>query len=286
MNIMIVGCGKVGVRLARILTEDGHDVSIIARSAAEVEKNLENDFSGSILCGVPIDQDNLKKAGIETCDVVCAVTDDDNTNIMVAQLAKELYGIEKVISRILDPERGDIFAHFGLETVCPTRLTVEAITSALKPVPDDRYLERYLRLYRTAKQFGITVVQENVCYCKSKSIEFLTKMSRELGDEVRFVIDLKQARRSGVDPFLLLNALGNKVIQLHVSDGNKECDCLPVGEGDFDFDRLMKHLQSLSYNGALVVELYRNNYEGYDELVHSANRLSRFASAYNFQISP
>ncbi len=140
MNIMIVGCGKVGVRLARILTEDGHDVSIIARSAAEVEKNLENDFSGSILCGVPIDQDNLKKAGIETCDVVCAVTDDDNTNIMVAQLAKELYGIEKVISRILDPERGDIFAHFGLETVCPTRLTVEAITSALKPVPDDRYL--------------------------------------------------------------------------------------------------------------------------------------------------
>ncbi len=153
-------------------------------------------------------------------------------------------------------------------------------------VPDDRYLERYLRLYRTAKQFGITVVQENVCYCKSKSIEFLTKMSRELGDEVRFVIDLKQARRSGVDPFLLLNALGNKVIHLHVSDGNKECDCLPVGEGDFDFDRLMKHLQSLSYNGALVVELYRNNYEGYDELVHSANRLSRFASAYNFQISP
>lgn len=140
MNILIVGCGKVGAKLAMTLTNEGHDVSIIARSNAEADKQLDNAFTGSLLCGVPIDQDNLKKAGIETCDVVCAVTDDDNTNIMVAQLAKEVYKVEKVISRILDPERGDIFAHFGLETVCPTRLTVEAICSALKPIPDDKYL--------------------------------------------------------------------------------------------------------------------------------------------------
>lgn len=140
MNILVVGCGKVGARLAMRLQEDEHDVSIIARSNAEAEKQLDAAFSGSLLCGVPIDQDNLKKAGMETCDVCCAVTDDDNTNIMVAQLAKEVYGVKKVISRVMDPERGDIFAHFGLETVCPTRLTVEAICSALKPVPEDKYL--------------------------------------------------------------------------------------------------------------------------------------------------
>lgn len=140
MNILVVGCGKVGSSLAQVLTDDGHDVSIIARTNAEAELQLGSDFKGSVLCGVPIDQDNLKKAGIETCDVVCAVTDDDNTNIMVAQLAKEVYGVEKIISRILDPERGDIFAHFGLETVCPTKLTVEAICSAIKPVPEDKYI--------------------------------------------------------------------------------------------------------------------------------------------------
>lgn len=84
--------------------------------------------------------DNLKKAGIESCDVVCAVTDDDNTNIMVSQLAKEVYGVKKVVSRILDPERGDIFAHFGLETVCPTKLTVEAICSAIKPMLEEKYV--------------------------------------------------------------------------------------------------------------------------------------------------
>ena len=140
MNVLVVGCGKVGSRLAALLVEEGMDVSIIARTTAEAETMLDPDFKGSLLCGVPIDQDNLKKAGIESCDVVCAVTDDDNTNIMVAQLAKEVYGVGKVISRILDPERGDIFAHFGLETVCPTKLTVEAICSAIKPMLEEKYI--------------------------------------------------------------------------------------------------------------------------------------------------
>ena len=140
MNVLVVGCGKVGSRLATMLVEEDMDVSIIARTSAEAETMLDPDFKGSLLCGVPIDQDNLKKAGIESCDVVCAVTDDDNTNIMVAQLAKEVYGVGKVISRILDPERGDIFAHFGLETVCPTKLTVEAICSAIKPMLEEKYI--------------------------------------------------------------------------------------------------------------------------------------------------
>ena len=140
MNVLVVGCGKVGSRLANTLGEEGIDVSIIARTSAEADKMLDPDFKGSLLCGVPIDQDNLKKAGIESCDVVCAVTDDDNTNIMVSQLAKEVYGVKKVVSRILDPERGDIFAHFGLETVCPTKLTVEAICSAIKPMLEEKYV--------------------------------------------------------------------------------------------------------------------------------------------------
>ncbi len=140
MNILIIGCGKVGSQLALTLIEDGHDVSVIANDMREVENNLTSDFNGNVLCGVAIDQDNLKKAGIESCDVVCAVTTDDNTNIMVSQLAKEIYGVKKVISRIIDPERSHIFNHFGIETICPTILTAQAISSAIKPVVADKYL--------------------------------------------------------------------------------------------------------------------------------------------------
>ena len=91
-------------------------------------------------------------------------------------------------------------------------------------VPDERYMERYLRLFRLAKEFGVTVAQENICYCKSSSVRFIEDMIGQLGDEVRFVVDLKQARRSNVDPFRLLDIIGDKVVHLHVSDGNAGCD--------------------------------------------------------------
>ena len=91
-------------------------------------------------------------------------------------------------------------------------------------VPDERYMERYLRLFRLAKEFGVTVAQENICYCKSSSVRFIEDMIGQLGDEVRFVVDLKQARRSNVDPFRLLDIIGDKVVHLHVSDGDAGCD--------------------------------------------------------------
>ncbi len=130
MNILIVGCGKVGSQLASTLSEEGHDVSVIDRN----EKNLEllsDDYSGMTTVGVPIDQDVLKKAGIESCDAVAAVSQDDNVNIMCSQLARELFHVPSVLARIYDPRREDVFSHFGLHTVCPTNLTVGAIRSAL-----------------------------------------------------------------------------------------------------------------------------------------------------------
>ncbi len=133
MNILIIGCGKVGSRLAFTLSQEGHDVSIIDQN----EENfllLDSDYSGLTTCGIPIDQDVLKRAGIENCDAVMAVSQNDNINIMVCQLAKEVFHIDKVIARIYDPSREDVFSHFGLHTVCPTNLTVSAIkTAAIEP---------------------------------------------------------------------------------------------------------------------------------------------------------
>lgn len=140
MNILIVGCGKVGNQLAKILSDKNHDVSIIAKNEVELD-NLDDSFEGLRFIGVPIDQDVLKKAGIESCDVVCAVTNDDNTNIMVSQLAREIYKVEQVITRILDPERGDIFSKFGLHTICPTNLTVDAVCSAIEHYCDEQFLK-------------------------------------------------------------------------------------------------------------------------------------------------
>ena len=130
MNILVIGCGKVGARLASTLSEEGHDVSIVDRNEKNFEM-LSDDYSGMTTVGVPIDQDVLKKAGIESCDAVAAVSQDDNVNIMCSQLARELFKVPSVLARIYDPAREDVFSHFGLHTVCPTKLTVAAVRSAL-----------------------------------------------------------------------------------------------------------------------------------------------------------
>ncbi|MEG0570900.1 MAG: NAD-binding protein, partial [Oscillospiraceae bacterium] len=104
MNIMVVGCGKVGSRLALALCEDGHDVSVVDRYESSFEL-LGSAFSGFTTIGVPIDQDVLKRAGIEDCDAVAAVSSDDNVNIMVSQLAHEIFKVPTVLARIYDPKR-------------------------------------------------------------------------------------------------------------------------------------------------------------------------------------
>ena len=151
-------------------------------------------------------------------------------------------------------------------------------------VPDERYMERYLRLYREGVAKGITVAQENICYCKSSSLSFLKNMSEQLGDEVRFVIDLKQARRSNLDIFQIIDALGDKTVHLHVSDGSKGGDCLPIGTGDFDFERLFRVMDGLNYDGALIVELYRENYSSYDDLATCVKTLEKLLNIHYHKV--
>lgn len=130
MNILIVGCGKVGSTLAAVLSNQGHDISIVNRTDEGFD-SLPNNFNGFTTVGVPIDQEVLKKAGIESCDVVATVTPDDNINIMVSQLATEIFKVPKVFVRIYDPRRDEVFSNLGMRTVCPTNLVVSAICSAL-----------------------------------------------------------------------------------------------------------------------------------------------------------
>lgn len=130
MNILIVGCGRMGSALAGLLCREGHDVSIIDRHESSFSL-LPADYNGYTTVGVPIDQDVLRQAGIESCDAVAAVSPDDNTNIMVGQLAKQIFKVRTVIARIYDPARESVYSHFGLDTICPTNIAVDSVRSAL-----------------------------------------------------------------------------------------------------------------------------------------------------------
>lgn len=135
MNILIVGCGRVGRHLVHILEELGHDVSVLAQTQEELEL-LSSDgnysFNGVCQVGVAIDIDVLRQAGAENCDAVAAVCAEDNINIMVAEIAGELFHVPRVLARIADPIRKEVFSQrFGMRSVCPTNLTVEALLHGL-----------------------------------------------------------------------------------------------------------------------------------------------------------
>jgi trk system potassium uptake protein TrkA len=130
MRVIIVGCGRVGSTLARQLGESGHGVTIIDLNQ-EAFLRLGSDFQGTTLLGTGIDEDVLRKAGIESADAFVAVTNRDNTNAMASQIAKEIFHVRRVIARLYDPIREEIYQTLGLDTVSPTRIGVERIMEKL-----------------------------------------------------------------------------------------------------------------------------------------------------------
>ncbi|HNX13897.1 MAG TPA: TrkA family potassium uptake protein [Oscillospiraceae bacterium] len=129
MNILIIGCGKVGSELASRLSEAGHDISVVDSDARNFT-HLSDSFNGMTFEGFECDQDVLRRAGIAACDIVAVVTHDDNINIMAAQIAHNVFNVRRVVTRIYDPEREDAYKRFGLQTICPTKLTIDAVYSA------------------------------------------------------------------------------------------------------------------------------------------------------------
>lgn len=130
MYIIVVGCGKVGSNLAKELADEGHDVVIIDNDP-EKFRQLGTGFNGKTVIGVPVDEDILRKAGIEKADAVAAVTPDENMNVMVSQIAKEIFKVPRVIPRIYDPDRDLVFQQLGLNTMCITALAVARVKSIL-----------------------------------------------------------------------------------------------------------------------------------------------------------
>jgi trk system potassium uptake protein TrkA len=125
VRIVIVGCGRVGARIASILDHNGHEVSVVD-SDQHAFRRLSPSFGGETVIGTGIDEDVLRNAGIEDAHAFVAVTNEDNRNIMAAQVARLIFEVPEVVLRIYDPIREDTYRRLGLTTVCPTT-TVSAM---------------------------------------------------------------------------------------------------------------------------------------------------------------
>ena len=132
MKIVIMGCGRVGAQLATMLDAEGHQVTVMDMDPAAFKRWLPDTFKGEALIGNGIDIDSLKRAGIEQADAFAAVTQGDNRNVMAAQIAKHMFNVSKVVCRVYDPIRQEIYNTLGLETISPTTVGARLLKEAIE----------------------------------------------------------------------------------------------------------------------------------------------------------
>ena len=131
MNILIMGCGRVGARLAATMAAEGHKVTILDLDSYSFRR-LPSDFEGTALVGDGTDEDFLERAGIKEADVFVAVTQGDNRNVMAAQIAKHIFNVPKVVCRIYDPIREELYRSLGLETISPTKVGAQLLKETIE----------------------------------------------------------------------------------------------------------------------------------------------------------
>ena len=132
MHVIVVGCGRVGSALSQQLLDDGHSVAIVDRRP-EAFRRLREGFVGDTVVGIGFDRDRLVEAGIERAGAVAAVTNGDNSNVLIARVARETFGIERVVARIYDPRRAAIYQRLGFATVATVAWTTDQVMRRLVP---------------------------------------------------------------------------------------------------------------------------------------------------------
>ena len=136
MRYLIVGCGRVGSTLAKLLDADNHEVIVVDENPAAFRR-LGQSFRGHVVLGTGIDCEVLKRAGAQNAHGFVAVTQGDNRNIMAALIAQRMFNIQKIVARIYDPTRGMMYRDLGIETVCPTTVGAKLIRDMLMEAPWD-----------------------------------------------------------------------------------------------------------------------------------------------------
>ncbi len=142
-------------------------------------------------------------------------------------------------------------------------------------VDNEEYFDRYARLFEAGKDFGITVSQENVVDYRSQSPEFIKRMSDYLGDNFALTLDLKQCRRAGEKAVDFIDAVGEKIKAVHISDYNEEKDCIAPFEGIEDFNTIVKALKNKKYAGSYLIELYSNGFKNAEQIITAAEKFDK-----------
>jgi trk system potassium uptake protein TrkA len=138
MFVLIVGCGRVGSAIANSMLAEGNEVSVVdedPEAIALLDRGQAvswEERGGRFTVGTALELDALLAAGIEEANAFVASTDGDNTNLVIAQIAKRRFEIERVVVRVLDPARARWYAEQGLQTVCPTQTAIELLEAAVR----------------------------------------------------------------------------------------------------------------------------------------------------------
>lgn len=143
MYILVVGCGRLGSELAKVLADEGHDVVVID-SKQEAFRRLGHTFNGMVEAGNGFNCEVLEDAGIKEANAVAAVTDDDNINIIVVQIAKEIYNVPITLARVYDPEKAKTYSQLGIDIISTTTV----ITRLFRDRLIEGELEKHLKAYR------------------------------------------------------------------------------------------------------------------------------------------
>jgi trk/ktr system potassium uptake protein len=132
MHVVIVGCGRVGSGLARIIEDRGHSVAVVDKDPRAFRR-LHEGFAGQQIVGVGFDRDTQEAAGIRNALAMAAVTSGDNSNILTARVARETFGIDRVVARIYDPRRAIIYERLGIPTIATVQWTIDRTLRKLLP---------------------------------------------------------------------------------------------------------------------------------------------------------
>ncbi len=132
---IIIGCGRVGANLANTLSNNGESVLIMDKNK-DAFRRLSSNYGGLSIVGSGIEFNKLKEAQTDRATAFIAVTDDDNTNIMASQIAREVFNVERVIARLHDPDCEAVYQELGIDTICPVILSVKEIDKYLGIIPE------------------------------------------------------------------------------------------------------------------------------------------------------
>lgn len=134
-------------------------------------------------------------------------------------------------------------------------------------------IDIYNELSYIASELGIKLAQENVSWCMSSNIKFLTLLSEECKYPIHFTLDLKQAYRTNVPLEKYINVMGNNIVNLHINDRDENHSCLLPGKGNLNYEDICTKLKNVGYAGKGIIEVYSDNYSNYDEIIRSSKHV-------------